>query len=257
MTRVRLAHRALRLVPVAAIALTAGLVLTTSPADARTTRPGRLPVATDPVTSTTDRTLIATGTARVRGVPDLLTLRLGITSRGDTVGAALDHNNAAVAKVLQVLDGGGVDKRDIQTSNFSIGPVYDDKSSAITGYRVSNLVSVQLRDLDRAGSLIDKAAAAGGDDTVVQGVSFGFDDTSTLVAQARSEAVKRARAQAEQLAEAAGVELVEVRTISESSLDAGPVLAAPDAAAMRLDSIAISPGSEELSVQVSIAFTIR
>jgi len=77
------------------------------------------------------------------------------------------------------------------------------------------------------------------------------------VAQARSEAVKRARAQAEQLAAAAGVELVEVRTISESSLDDGPVLAAPEAAAKQTDSIAISPGSEDLSVQVSMVFTIR
>ena len=258
MTRSRPAHRAVPRVTVVAVALTAGLLfLTALPAGARTARPGRLPAATDPVTVTTDRTLIATGTARVRGVPDLLTLTLGVTSRGDTVGAALDHNNAAVAKVMQVLDDGGVAKKDIQTSNLSIGPVYDDRSSAITGYQVSNVVSVQLRDLEHAGSLIDKAAAAGGNDVVVQGVSFGFDDTSALVAQARSEAVKRARAQAEQLAAAAGVELVEVRTISESSLDDGPVLAAPEAAAKQTDSIAISPGSEDLSVQVSMVFTIR
>jgi uncharacterized protein YggE len=258
MTRPRPTRRALPLATAIAVALTAGLLaLTALPAGARTARPGRLPSATDPVTVTTDRTLIATGTARVRGVPDLLTVTLGVTSRGDTVGAALDHNNEAVAKVMKALDEGGVDKKDVQTSSFSIGPVYDDRSSAITGYQVSNVVSVQLRDLDHAGSIIDKAAAAGGNDAVVQGVSFGFDDTSALVAQARSEAVKRARAQAEQLADAAGVELVEVRTISESSLDAGPVLAAPEAAAKQADSIAISPGSEELSVQVSMVFTIR
>ena len=122
---------------------------------------------------------------------------------------------------------------------------------------MSNLVSVQLRDLAKAGSLIDKAAGAGGDDVVMHGVSFGFDDTSGLIAQARAEAVKRARTQAEQLAEAAGVELVEVRTISESSYDPGPVAAAPEASSRAADSVAISPGSEELSVQVTIVYTIR
>src|SRR4051812_44093159 len=175
------AHRALTLVTLV-IALGAGLaVLAASPADARAARPGRAPAATDPVSAGTDRTLTATGTARVRGVPDLLTVTLGVTSRGDTVGAALDRNNDAVAKVRDVLDAGGVAKVDIQTSNLSIGPVYDDHSSAITGYQVSNLVTVRLHDLDRAGSLIDKAAVAGGDDAVVQGVSFGFDDDSALV----------------------------------------------------------------------------
>jgi len=92
----------------------------------------------------------------------------------------------------------------------------------------------------------------------MRGVSFGFDDTSALVAQARGEAVKRARAQADQLAQAAGVELVSVRTISESSYDPGPALAAPEAAqdwsAARGP---IEPGSEELSVMVTVVYTIR
>lgn len=239
-------------------------VATAPPAGAgsdRSTRPIRsdrvrtgLDLPTD--ATATDRTLVATGTARVRGVPDVLTMTLGVTTRADSVGTALDRNNATVDKVMRVLTDGGVDKKDVQTSSFSISPVYDDGSD-IDGYQVSNLVSVQLRDLDHAGQLIDQAASAGGDDVVMQGVSFGFDDTSALVAQARAEAVKRARAQAEQLADAAGVTLVEVRTISESSFDPGPVAVAPEASARAADAIAISPGAEELSVQVTVVYTIR
>ena len=225
---------------------------------ARTDRADRVAAGVDPSSETTDagRTLVATGTARVRGVPDVLTMTLGVSTRGDTVGDALDRNNEALGKVMDVLRDGDVDEKDIQTSSFSISPYYDDNRE-IDGYQVSNLVTVQLRDLGKAGSLIDKAAGAGGDDVVMQGVSFGFDDTSALVAQARTDAVKRARAQAEQLAEAAGVELVEVRTISESSYDPGPVAAAPEAASRAADSVAISPGSEELSVQVTLVYAIR
>jgi len=70
--------------------------------------------------------------------------------------------------------------------------------------------------------------------------------------------VKRARNQAEQLATAAGVQLGDVLTISESSPDVGPVLAAPEAADARAaSSVPIQSGSEELTVQVSVVFSIR
>ena len=255
----RCCGRALGVAPIAAVLVTVlvGVLVGTAaaPASARTTRTGRrgtVAVATD-TTDTTDpsRTVVATGIAQVRGVPDMLTMTLGVTSRGRTVGEALDRNTTAAKKVMEVLTDGGVDKKDIQTSSFSIGPTYDDH------YQVSNQVSVQLRDLAKAGALIDKAAGAGGDDVVMQGVSFGFDDTSDLVAQARADAVKRARSQAEQLARAAGVELGEVRTISESSTDVGPVAAPEAASKSTADAVPIAPGSQEVSVQVSIVFTIR
>jgi len=253
----RIARRASRRTPGVVTALAAALLFVVAvPVATSVTRPPRLAAAAEVPLDASGRTLVATGTARVRGVPDLLTLTMGVRTRGDSVGAALDRNNAAVRRVIDVLTDGGVDDRDIQTSNFSIGPVSDDRSTEITGYEVSNLLRVQLRDLGRAGSLIDRAAQAGGDDAVVHGVSFGFDDTSGLVAQARSEAVRRARTQAEQLAEAAGVELVEVRTISESSRDDGRVLDAPEAS-RRDAAVPVVPGTEELSVTVTVTYTIR
>ena len=228
-----------------------------APASARTTRQratgGAATTLADP-----SRTIVATGTARVRGTPDVLTVMLGVTSRGHTVGEALDRNNTAARKVLEVLLDGGVDKKDLQTTNFSIGPIYGDNGSDIQGYQVSNVVVAQLRDLDKAGGLLDKAAQAGGDDVVVRNVSFDLDDVSDLVAAARADAVKRARNQADQLATAAGVQLGDVLTISESSPDVGPVLAAPEAADGRAaSSVPIQSGSEELTVQVSVVFSIR
>jgi len=212
----------------------------------------------DTTTTDSSRTIVATGTARVRGTPDVLTVMLGVSSRGRTVGEALDRNNAGARKVLEVLLDGGVDKKDIQTTNFSIGPIYGDNGNDVVGYQVSNVVVSQLRDLDKAGSLLDKAAQAGGDDVVVRNVSFDIDDTSDLVSAARADAVKRARSQAEQLAEAAGVQLGDVLKISESSQDVGPVLAAPEAADGRAaSSVPIQSGSEELTVQVSVVFAIR
>jgi uncharacterized protein YggE len=250
-----------RAVAVGATALaTVSLVVgAAAPASARTIRQraDQRAAADTTTTKESSRTIVAIGTSRVRGTPDVLTVMLGVTSRGHTVGEALDRNNAAARKVLDVLLDGGVDKKDLQTTNFSIGPIYGDNANDIQGYQVSNIVVAQLRDLEKAGSLLDKAAQAGGDDVVVRNVSFDIDDTSDLVAAARADAVKRARNQAEQLAAAAGVQLGDVLTISESSQDVGPVLAAPQAADGAASRVAIQPGSQELTVQVSVVFAIR
>jgi len=261
MSTQRSARRSAVLIGAAVLAI--AVATTAAPAGARTTRQrtgANAAPTTGAGTGTSDpaRTIVATGTARVRGTPDVLTVMLGVTTRGHSVGEALDRNNSGARKVIEVLDDGGVDKKDVQTTNFSISPIYGDNGNDIEGYQVSNVVVAHLRDLDKAGSLLDKAAQAGGDDVVVRGVNFDIDDTSDLVSAARGDAVKRARNQAEQLAAAAGVQLGDVLTISESSQDVGPFMAAPEAADARAaTSVPIQTGSQELTVQVSVVFSIR
>jgi uncharacterized protein YggE len=248
-----------RLVRRAAAVTAAGItaiVLLAAPASARERTGGDTAA---PTAADSSRTIVATGTARVRGTPDVLTVTLGVTTRGKTVGEALDRNNTGARKVIDVLYDNGVDKKDVQTTNFSISPIFGDNGNDIEGYQVSNLVVAQLRDLEKAGSILDKAAQAGGDDVIVRGVSFDIDDTSDLISAARTDAVKRARNQAEQLAAAADVQLGDVLTISESSRDVGAWTTAPSMSdeAMAAMRVQIESGSEVLTVQVSVVFAIR
>jgi uncharacterized protein YggE len=259
MSRHHVLRRSAALFGAAVFAVAAVFASSAAPAWARAPRQRTGSNADTTSAAEPSRTIVATGTSRVRGTPDVLTVQLGATSRGHTVGEALDRNNAAVRKVINMLLDGGVDKKDIQTNNLSVGPIYGDNGNDIQGYQVSNVVVAQLRDLDKAGSLLDKTVQAGGDDVVLRGVSFDIDDTSDLVATARADAVKRARNQAEQLATAAGVQLGDVVTISESSRDVGPTLDVP---ATNVESTAaarmvIESGSQELTVQVSVVFSIR
>ena len=177
------------------------------------------------------RTITVYGTGQVRGTPDVMELTIGVDTRARTAAQALHRNSELANNVLGVLRSAGVDGSDLQTSDLSVSPVYDDNGSAVIAYAVTNTVNARIKDLDTAGDIVDAATKVAGDEIVVNGLYFSFDDNTKLVAQARTDAVKRARAQAEQLAAAAGVELGDLQSITESSAPAGPAL---DAAAPKV-----------------------
>jgi uncharacterized protein YggE len=207
------------------------------------------------------RTITVYATGQVRGTPDVMELTVGVTSRERTAAEALARNSERAAKVIEVLLEAGVDEKDLQTSNLSVSPVYDDDSDVLIGYSVNNTVDARIKQLDKVGKVIDAATAVAGDDIVVRGLYFSFDDNTDLVVQARTDAVKRARAQAEQLAAAAGVELGALLSLTEDSAPVGPAIeAAPRSAESDDGSSAappVEPGSQALSVTVTLIYAIR
>ena len=213
-------------------------------------------VADNPTTS--PPTISAAGTGVVSGTPDLLTVSLGVNSRGATAGEALNNANQHANDLIGTLKAQGIDPKDIATSGLSISPVYDDKGQQITGYQSSNLVTAKLRDLTRAGAVIDAAAAAVGNDIVLNGVDFSIENTSGLFAQARKQAVDAARTQAEQLAQAAGVRLGPVQSITESAQEIPRPVPAAGKTADAAGSLAvpIEPGSQQVSLTVEVVFQI-
>ncbi len=222
--------------------------------------PRSAPTSVVAATDTKDpRTVTGTGTGRVKGKPDTMTLQLGVSTRGKSAGEALSRNSDEARKLQFVLGASGVDDADIQTSDFSISPVYDDDSRQVVAYEVTNSVTVTIRDLDKVGDIVDKSTGVAGDDIVVNGLYFSIDDNSKMIATARAEAVKQAKSQATQLAQAAGIQLGDVLSITESSDPVGPPIAVQNergAADSATAAPPIQPGSQELSVQVSIVYEI-
>ena len=133
---------------------------------------------------------------------------------------------------------------------------FQEYQSVITGYQVSNNVTVLVRDLDTVDNIIDSAVAAGGDNIRFNGLSFSLEDTAELEAQARSEAVADLAAKASELASLAGVELGHLIYLTEGGAAPPPVVRAEFALARAaFDSPAgvstpIAPG--EVSVVVNV-----
>ena len=217
-------------------------------------------ITTAPTGNTTDvRTINGTGTGRVRGTPDTMTIDIGVSARSESAEEAMANARDKANQVFDALRGGGVEERDIQTTSFYVTPVFDDDGEHVTGYEVANTVTATLHDLDKAGAVIDAAAKVGGNSIRIDGVWFSIEDTSDLVAAARAEAVERARAQAEQLAAAAGLELGEILSIEETSAPADPPVdyyAEGDEGRASAPETPINPGTQELYVDVTVTFAI-
>src|SRR5215468_5497023 len=202
--------------------------------------------------------ITVTGTGKVSGVPNQLALSMGVQTNGTSVAAALHQANSAVRSITAVLRRSGVTASDIQTSGLSIYPNYSGSSGVPDGYQVSEQLTITLRRLSVAGSQISAAAHAGGNATVINGVSLNLSDTSTLLASARARAVADAKAKATAYARALGRPLGPVVSMSETPAAQPyplPEFATPTASRAAA-SVPVHPGNQQLSVTVTVIFTL-
>lgn len=202
------------------------------------------------------------GTGKVSVVPDIAVLRLGIEAQEASVAQAQSQAAEAMSAVMAVLTGNGLAEKDIQTQYFSIQRItrWDENKAqeVVIGYRVTNVVTAKVRQLDRVGTIIDAVAAAGGDLTRIDSISFSVEDPLAYQEEARQKAVADASAKARQLAELSGVTLGKPTYISESAYMPVP---APqrfyaEAAAAPAFETPISPGELEISLNIQVTYAI-
>jgi hypothetical protein len=254
------AYRALAVGGLAAAALIGAFALGTSRGSAATSpSAGQAPPGARPavLTSATQAARISvTGTGNVTGTPNQLVLAMGVQVNGSSVGSALADADDAVRRVTTALRADGVAAADIQTSGLSIWPNYPNNSQTPNGYSVSESLTATLNRLAAAGTQIDAAVHAGGNAATVSGISLNLTDTSALLAQARARAVADATAKAAQYARALGEPLGPVVSITDqAAAQPFPVYAAESAAAAKA-AVPISPGTQQLSVSVTVVFAV-
>lgn len=211
------------------------------------------PVASSGTASAPIRRIDVTGSGSVYATPDQATVQLGVISQAASAAEALKDNSAKTTAVLTSIKNIGVDAKDIQTRDFSIYPTYASNGTTITGYQVNNTVTVIVRDLANAGTILDQVVQAGANN--VSGLSFDIADPSKLQAEARIKAIADARAKAEAMASAAGVSLGDIITINESvSGGAMPMARMAMADAM---AVPVATGQQQIAVDVMISFVLR
>jgi uncharacterized protein len=207
--------------------------------------------------ATGDARITVTGTGNVTGTPNQLVLDMGVQVSGSSVGSALASANDAVNRVTAALRADGVAAADIQTSGLSIWPNYPPNSQTPNGYGVSESLTATLNSIATAGAQITAAVRAGGEATTVDGISLNLTDTSSLLAQARTRAVADASAKAAQYAKALGKPLGPVISVTDQAQTQPiPLYMGVNAAEPKASSVPISPGTQQLSVSITVVFAV-
>jgi len=183
----------------------------------------RAPADTGSSSGAPQRLLTVNGHGEARHAPDMATISAGVRTQAATAQDALRGNTAAMNKVFATMKPLGIAERDMQTSNFSVQPVYQQAPSdvpqtepaKIIGYQVFNQVTLIVRDISKLGDALDAFVAAGANE--MYGVSFGIANTDQLTDEARDAAIKDAARKADLMAKSADVKLGRLISISESS----------------------------------------
>jgi uncharacterized protein len=219
---------------------------------------GAAPAAAD---QQAPRRLVVNGTGEASARPDVAVIAAGVVVQAETASAALAGNTRAMNAVLEQLRGSGLPAEDVQTSQFSLTPVFDNRRPEpqtpappeIVGYQVSNQVTARVRALDRLGAILDALVTAGANS--INGPWFEIADPEQLEGEARDAAVADAVARAKRYAAAAGVTLGEVIAIEDGGAYAPP-RPMMRAEAMSAD-VPIAPGQTEVSASVTMTFAIE
>lgn len=172
-----------------------------------------------------ETTLSISAQSTVKREPDIAFINAGVQAEGETATAAMESQAKSMTGVFDALEKAGIAKKDMQTSNFSLWPRYNyietklkDGSSRgeqkLIGYTASNQLTIKVRDLDNLGSTLDSLVKAGGN--TFNGLNFALDDDAEVRDEARRKAMADARARADLYAEAAGLRVMRIVTISES-----------------------------------------
>ncbi|MBR3502865.1 MAG: SIMPL domain-containing protein [Clostridia bacterium] len=155
-----------------------------------------------------DTEITVQGTGVIRTAPDIAVISLGVEESGEDVAAIQSQLNARINAIIAALTGeaGGIAEEDVQTGNYSIyRRYYDDYGNPTKDYVASCMLNVTVRDIEKAGGVIDAAFAAGAN--TLGNVSFSVDDDGTLADRALELAVEDGMHRAQVIAGAAGVQL--------------------------------------------------
>ena len=207
-----------------------------------------------------DGTLLSvSATAESRRVPDVATISTGVVTQAADANAAMRANAAQMDKVMAAIRAAGIAERDVQTSGINLNPQYryiENQAPSITGYQASNTVNVKVRDLSKLGKVLDAFVASGANQ--VNGPSFEVDKPEQAYDEARLAALQKAQARAKTYADALGLNVRRIVSISEGGASFPrpmPMMRTMAADAVQKET-AVSPGETALSVNIDVVFEL-
>ncbi|UCH58094.1 MAG: SIMPL domain-containing protein [Candidatus Bathyarchaeota archaeon] len=202
--------------------------------------------------------ILVSGSGSASAQATQATLTLGVWTQAQTASEAAAENAQLMNAVITAIEAHGITEDDMKTVTYSISPEYDWEARSVSGYRVVNMIQVELDDKDLVGGVLDAATAAGANN--VQGISFGIseEEAKVLAQEAYVLALGNAQEKANLIAETLGLEITGVLSVSESIYQ--PYIPLRGFAEATIDVAATTPiieGALSVSVSVQVAFSFQ
>jgi len=218
-------------------------------------------------------TITVEGEGKVTAVPNIARVTFTASARASTVVGAQEEAAEISNAALAFLKESGIEDKDIKTESYATYPeyTYDTRpctsgyycppgEQRITGYNVSQSISVKLRDLESVGEILTGLGSARVSN--ISGPNFDVEDREALLRDARKQAIEQAKQKADVLADDLGVQTVRVVSFWESG--AGMPYYAYDTkglgmggAEMAASAPTLPVGENEIVTRVSITYEIR
>ena len=208
--------------------------------------------------------IAVTGSATVAKVPDQATVNASLVTTADRASDAVDENNRRYDAIVAAVVRSGVRRDDITLSYYNVN--YVPKPNPLPanpspyeryGYTVTRSFAIKVRAMDKAGSVVDAATQSGA--TNIEGVAFGLAHPEAARSEATRKAVADAREKATELAQAAGLHVVGIKSIElEGAPSVRPLMMAkvaipaPDSAPTQFDA-----GNVTVSSNVTVVFSAQ
>lgn len=207
--------------------------------------------------NSTNYSIRVTGKGEVSVKPNQVILTLGVVVEDMKVQNAQQQNAIISNKVIDALKNMGIQQDEIETSSYSIDPIYDyqDSQQIFRGYRVSHILRVTVKDLSSIGRIIDVAVENGAN--VVRSVSFEVSNPETYYADALQKATLNTKYNAESIAKSLGLTIssIPISIVEETAQIFRPQYAVPTTGAvLGVSTTPIQEGQVKITASVQALF---
>jgi len=227
-------------------------------------------------TAATTNTVSFSGEGKVSAKPDVAAVSFSIVTESATSKAAQDENSKKSQKVTDFMKNQRIADKDIKTTGYNVYPQYNyprpcplgatsalypcvEKEQRISGYQVTQLFGVKVRNLDNVGAILDGLVAAGANQ--VYNLGFQIDNPEKLKSEARAKAVEDAKKKALELESQVGIKLGKIVNYSENTggwpiyFEAKAISA--DGRGGGAPAPSIPTGENEITVNVTLTYQIK
>lgn len=208
-------------------------------------------------TASSARTINVSGEGKVTAVPDTACLSLGVVTEKSTTAEAQNTNSIAMNNVIDAVKKAGIKDENIKTTDYSIYPKYNydetAKVNTIVGYTVSNTINITVKDISKAGQIIDAAVKNGAN--ACNSVSFEVSDYGKYYNMALQNALSNAQSKAKTISDFLKIKLKAPVTITENSSGISKIYpAALNSTSSSSASASIQAGTYEIKANVSLVY---